>query len=225
MDEAQSIKNAVKGLLGPGFAVACREPRLVDRHLFREERAYAAQAVAKRRAEFGTARVCAREALAELGIAPVPLVPRVDRSPTWPRGVTGSISHMPGWCVAAVTARPDVAGVGLDLEQDTPLEPDLEALVCTPGERRILGELGDGRRGPAAKLIFSAKEALYKCQYPATGLVLDFQDVELEVDFARGIFRLSSVTGDASLRQRLLRIEGRFLRTGALIATTALLPT
>jgi 4'-phosphopantetheinyl transferase EntD len=222
--EAPAIAGALKGLLGPGFALACERPRSVDGLLFEEERSYLAQAGAKRRAEFGTARLCARRALLELGIPSGPLVPQADRSPTWPNGVVGSISHSSGWCVAAVTTRPDVAGVGVDIEDDTPLEPDLELLVCTPMERRILAGLGDDMRGRSAKILFSAKEAIYKCQYPTIGIPLDFHDLELDLDSARGEVRLSRVACDEAVRAGLMTIELRFVRLAGLILTAALLP-
>ena len=77
-------------------------PQLHDAELFPEERACLAKAVEKRRAEFGTARVCARRALAQLGFPPMPLVPNKDRSPVWPQGVVGSITHTRGYCAVIV---------------------------------------------------------------------------------------------------------------------------
>ncbi len=64
--------------------------------LFPEEQAYIAEAVEKRQVEFSTARVLARRALYELGVSPQSLCPNDDRSPRWPAGIIGSITHTDG---------------------------------------------------------------------------------------------------------------------------------
>ncbi|KOG87977.1 hypothetical protein ADK38_22405, partial [Streptomyces varsoviensis] len=53
-----------------------------DARLFPEEEALIAKAVDKRRREFTTARHCARQALARLGLPPAPLVHRERGAPT-----------------------------------------------------------------------------------------------------------------------------------------------
>jgi hypothetical protein len=68
--------------------------------LFPTEETHIQAAVAKRRAEFAAGRVCARSALAELGAPLAPLGVRPDRSPDWPAGLTGSITHTQGFCGA-----------------------------------------------------------------------------------------------------------------------------
>ena len=91
-------------------------PSLVDDLLLPDERAYIRGAAPGRRAEFGTARVLARRALAALGLPPVSLVPRADRAPVWPAGVAGSIAHGAGRCAVVLERSPPVRAVGLDIE-------------------------------------------------------------------------------------------------------------
>jgi 4'-phosphopantetheinyl transferase EntD len=166
-------------------AVAEGQVALVDDQLFPEELDYIRRAVPKRRAEFGTARICARRALAALGAREVALVPRSDRAPAWPPGVVGSITHCDDYCAVVVHRAPPALSVGLDAERLRRLDPEIIELVVTPRERRWLREQADPMG--LAILLFSAKEAYYKCQYPLSGALLDFQDVELEVDLAATI--------------------------------------
>jgi 4'-phosphopantetheinyl transferase EntD len=145
--------------------VAQAVPRLVDEVLYREEQAYLVSASDRRRAEFGTARICARRALARLGVMPCPLVPHEDRSPWWPPGVVGSISHTEGHCAVVLASSSQAAGLGLDLEVLGSTDREMEALVCTQAERQWLDGREDTERSPLVRAIFSAKEAFYKC-YP-----------------------------------------------------------
>jgi 4'-phosphopantetheinyl transferase EntD len=210
-------------LLGPGFAIAHDVPALVDDALFPEERQHIASAVEKRRAEFGMARLCARRALAALGVGPCALVPHADRSPRWPDGVVGSISHTQGCCAVVVAKAADVAGVGLDVEQDEELRPELERMICTPPERAWLDSQPSARRGQLGKLFFSAKEAFYKAQYPLTRAYLDFRDVDLHLDLPGGTFAVARIGRAGPLDERLRAVRGKFGAVPGLIVSTAVL--
>jgi 4'-phosphopantetheinyl transferase EntD len=215
--------SALAALLGARFTVAVAVPRLVNDQLYADERQHIARAVEKRQAEFGTARLCARRALAQLGVAPCSLVPRADHSPHWPAGVIGSISHTEGCCAVAVTKAPDVAGCGLDLERDTPLPPELEQMICTPPERAWLDTQAPEIRGWLGKLFFSAKEAFYKCQYRTTETLIDFQDVTLWLDPELNSFAVTGLTQSGARWDRVRGIGGRFLQVPGLIVTAAIL--
>lgn len=160
-------------------------PRDVDDQLFPEELAYLARALPKRRFEFGTARLCARRALAALGVPPAPLVPRDDRQPVWPAGVVGSISHTDGYCAVAVAPSPPMQSIGLDVEKLQHIEARLAQAILTPRELAFVRAQPEARRDDLIVLHFSAKEAYYKCQYPVTETFLGFHDVELELDLDR----------------------------------------
>jgi 4'-phosphopantetheinyl transferase EntD len=133
-------------LLPPGVVVVDRPVRDEVAALLPEEAAEIAKAVAKRRFEFATGRACARQALAQLGVAPLALVSGPDRAPLWPAGVVGSISHTDRWCAAAVARARDVAALGIDLEPDEPLAPELWKQVATERERRWLDGCGAASR-------------------------------------------------------------------------------
>ncbi len=139
-----------------------------------------AHAVPKRVQEFAAGRQCARRAMAEFGLSlqPVPAAP--DRQPVWPGFLLGSITHTTGLCAAVVAERARVLALGLDSEVAGAVKRELWPSICTGAELQWLGGLPPAQRPAAATLIFSAKEAFYKCQYPLVGQRLDFQDVDVQ---------------------------------------------
>jgi 4'-phosphopantetheinyl transferase EntD len=207
----------VQPLFDRAFVTAEAEPRLVDEQLFPEELACLTHAVPKRRAEFGTARVCARRALAELGIAALELSPAADRSPRWPAGVVGSISHTARYCAVVIGRADRWLGVGLDVEQDRALSAEVIARICTPRERAIL-QARDPQLSDAA-LYFSAKEAFYKCQYGVTRAVFEFQQVELQVNFEAQTFRVEVHKQWPARPSFFDELEGTFRRRDGLVLT------
>jgi 4'-phosphopantetheinyl transferase EntD len=161
------------------FAVEWGDPRQPSLPLFPEELPLVACAVDKRRLEFGRGRQCARAALRRLGIADGPLLSGDHRQPLWPEGVVGSITHTQGLCLAAVARSSRYAGVGIDVEPAEPLSLALAERVATDAEMKALGSMPPLL---AARLIFSAKEAFYKCQFYQTQKFLGFFDVAIELE-------------------------------------------
>jgi 4'-phosphopantetheinyl transferase EntD len=111
---------------------------------------------------------------------------------------------------------PPLRSLGLDVETNAPLEAGTRAQILTPAERPWLAAMPTGRRDELALLVFSAKEAYYKCQYPLSGVVLDFQDVEVEIDLPRARFearaRKPGLPADlARLTGRCASAEGRVM--------------
>jgi 4'-phosphopantetheinyl transferase EntD len=212
-----------QSMLGADVAISVAPPAIVTDRLFPEERQYISGAVEKRQAEFGTARLCARQALAQLGVAPCSLVPYPDRSPRWPPGISGTISHTTGCCVVAVANVRHFAGLGLDVETDTALQRSLESAICTDQERAWLDRCGDADGGRLGKLFFCAKEAIYKCQYATTQVLIGFQDVEIEIDLDAGTFSVIRLKCTGVKWDFASRITGRFRRdAGFLIAAATL---
>lgn len=200
---------AIADLFRSPVGVEASALSLADGELFPEERAFIQAAVPKRRAEFATARILARRALAALGAPPIPLVPTPDRAPVWPSGYTGSISHCTDYCAVVVARSRDVASLGLDVEDLRELEPAMQTLVLTPAERRWVGAQPKAIQSVLPILIFSAKEAYYKCQYPITRGFLDFQDVGLSIEWASGTFEARVLK--AAWPAAVARLSGRFV--------------
>ncbi|UFZ05124.1 4'-phosphopantetheinyl transferase superfamily protein [Bradyrhizobium ontarionense] len=182
---------------------------LAEHELYPEERAHIQNAVPKRRAEFATARILSRRALAAVGAPSVALVPTADRAPVWPSGYTGSISHCADYCAVVVARSRDVRSLGLDVEDLRELEPTMLDLVLTPTERRWLCAQPATLRPLLPIVIFSAKEAYYKCQYPITRGFLEFRDVELAIEWASGTFEARVLK--EGWPAAVARLSGRFL--------------
>ena len=188
-----------------------------ERKLFADEASDVASAVRKRKLEFAAGRTCARGALAALGIAAQPLRVAADRRPNWPRGALGSITHTDGYCAAACASRASFAGVGIDAERVGRLEPDLWPDICTPHELAWLSSLPPHVRATMATLIFSAKEAYYKCQYEYTRAWLDFHDVQVTIDGKR--FTVGVRGTDGFAHEDATAPAGRFVVEDTLVVT------
>lgn len=147
-----------------------------------EEEPAVARAVAKRVHEFRAGRACARDALARLGYGPA-AIPRDVRygAPVWPEGVVGSITHCEGYRAAAVARAEDVLALGIDAEPHEPLpEGVLDVILATDRERAALAALAEAAPGTHwDRLLFSAKETVYKAWYPYHRRMLDFSEAEL----------------------------------------------
>ncbi|MET8681309.1 4'-phosphopantetheinyl transferase superfamily protein [Streptomyces sp. NPDC004647] len=157
--------------------------------LYPEEEALVARAVPKRRREFTTARHCARRALGKLGIPPVPIVTTDRGAPRWPSGIVGSMTHCHGYRAAAVARQRDVLTLGIDAEPNDQLPSGVLGAITVGSERRRFARLLDSRPELSCdRLLFSAKESVYKARYPLTGCWLEFTDAELDVDPVLGVF-------------------------------------
>ena len=195
--------------------------RYPEARLFPEEEAVIAEAVAKRGREFITARFCARRALAELGFPAVPLVPGERGAPSWPAGVVGSMTHCEGFRAAAVAREADLASLGIDAEPALPLPDGVFESVTIPAERGPLAALAMTTPGvPWDRLLFCAKEAVYKAWFPLTHRWLDFE--EAHVVFQRdGGFRARLLVDGPTVDGRTLDgFTGRWLMRDGIVATS-----
>ncbi len=165
--------------------------------------------------QFTAGRVCARVALGRLGVASrTPILRGEDRTPIWPPGFVGSITHTDTWCAAAVARADELRSIGIDLEPATPLKEALWRRVCTPRERDWLAGLSEP--GLTGKVLFSAKESVYKCQYPITTQFLGFHAVELEID--DGAFRATFQQAAGEFQPGDV-MSGRYLVEEGLVAS------
>lgn len=183
-------------------------------------------AALKRQHEHRAGRFCAVRALGILGITGSTAVARgTNGEPIWPAGVTGSITHGGGLAWAAVAMQEHAVALGIDSERlaERPQIERLSAHVLLPSEMRLGGDILD--RQLRFTLVFSAKEALYKCLFPLVRRRFYFPDVEIRsVDAMRGTFgaEIRKTLGAAFQAGR--RIEGRFavgegcLHTGVWLA-------
>lgn len=157
--------------------------------LFPEEEQLIARSVDKRRREFTTGRHCARTALAALGYPPAPVLPGPSRAPTWPEGVVGSITHCKGYRAAAVGRVSDVWTIGIDAEPNEPTPAGVLEAVAVPGELARMDALRAASDKVAwDRLLFSAKETVYKAWFPLARTWLGFEDAEVTLNPDDGTF-------------------------------------
>lgn len=189
---------------------------------FPGEETYVARAVESRRREFITARRCARQALAMLGHAPAP-IPRSRRGqPGWPAGVVGSITHCAGYRAAVVAAAGGPVSIGIDAEPHEALPDDVEEVVTVAAERAMLARLADSYPGVSwDRLLFSAKESIFKAWYPLTRRELDFTEALLHVDPVTGTFTARILPDGSRIDggPPLTELTGRYLIEADMIIT------
>lgn len=142
-----------------------------------EEEPLVARSVAKRRNEFVTVRHCARQALGELGLAPVPILKGDKGEPCWPDGVVGSLTHCDGFRGAVVGRSAEVRALGIDAEPHDTLPKGVLDAISLPVERLELGGLPGGLHWD--RILFCAKEATYKAWFPLTHRWLGFEDAHI----------------------------------------------
>lgn len=193
--------------------------------LFPEEEEVVARAVDKRRREFATARGCARRALATLGLPPAPIVPGERGAPAWPSGVVGSMTHCDGYRASAVALERNVRTVGLDAEPNGPLPDGVLKVIATPAEVDWLDGAPPASGVCWDRLLFSAKESIYKAWFPLTRRWLDFEEAVVTPDPDAGTFdaRLR-VPGPVVDGRRLTGFTGRWVvRRGLVVTAIAVL--
>jgi 4'-phosphopantetheinyl transferase EntD len=183
------FQSAIDTLAFPGVAVGHRLISPGDEHaLLKEEVPALAASVVKVRRASGAARIVARQLLTQLGYANCALPKGPAGAPVWPAGIVGSLAHDSRVAVAAVGMRADVGALGIDVEPAECLPSELLDLVATPQERLSLGD--DVYRG---RLLFVAKEAVYKAVYPLDQTFLEHHDVEINLSERKAVVRSGRV--------------------------------
>ncbi|WP_371627346.1 4'-phosphopantetheinyl transferase superfamily protein [Streptomyces sp. NBC_01116] len=198
---------------------ATRAETVADGTLFPEEEALIAKSVAKRRNDFATARACARRAMAGLGLPPVAVLHGHRGRPLWPEGIVGSLTHCGGYRAAALARARDVLSLGIDAEPHAPLPTGVRELVTLPAERERIGPPAPEGTGEIHwdRVLFSAKESVFKTWYPITGVELDF--IEADLTF----HRVQDQGGGERLQGGPGTAEGTF--AARLLLTDPALPT
>ncbi|MEL6838739.1 MAG: 4'-phosphopantetheinyl transferase superfamily protein [Pseudomonadota bacterium] len=200
------VKAALQNMLGPTFGVGVTNPRDPADGLWPEETPAIARAVDKRQRDFAAGRRAARTAMEEFGLTPTAIPQGEQREPIWPDGLIGSISHCQTCCIAAVAESNHHRSIGIDIEPATPLDTDLNRMICQPSERDWLTTQANPQL--AAKTIFSIKEAVYKAQFPLTRDVIGFHAVTTEI---------TGMTFTATINETGQKFAGSFLITQGLI--------
>jgi 4'-phosphopantetheinyl transferase EntD len=172
------IATALAGLVPAGVLIGHRRIAVGDEHaLLQAEATRFATCALKVRRQSGAARIVARRLLGALGEPNAALPRSASGAPVWPFGIVGSIAHDDEVAVAAVVRSGYLRSLGIDVEPADALPRELVPIVATATER--------ARYGTAvleSRILFCAKEAVFKALYPLCGLFLDFHDIEIDLD-------------------------------------------
>ena len=193
--------------------------------LLPEEEPVVAKAVDKRRREFTTVRHCARQAMARLGIPPAPILPGDKGAPTWPEGIVGSMTHCAGYRAAVLALDTDLRSVGIDAEPHVPLPDGVLDAVSLPEERAHLAALRSGGGDVHwDKLLFAAKESVYKAWFPLTRKWLGFSEARIEFDTAGGFRAALLVPGPVVDGAEITGFTGRWTVDNGIVAAAIAVP-
>ena len=188
--------------------------------LLPEELGLAAGAVEPRRAEIATARHCARQALRRLGVSDGPILRGPRREPLWPAGIVGSITHCAGYRAAAVARACDILTIGIDAEPHDAMPGGVEQRVLCAEERAWVAQAPTGIHW--GRLIFSAKESVFKAWFPLAQAWLWFDDAIVTVDPTAESFRARLLTEPPAGVPA--EYPGRYLIEDGLVLTAIALP-
>ena len=166
------LRNAIERLALPGVLIGCRSILPGDECAVFPEEAIDSPGLEVRRAR-GAARIVARKLLSR----PKRVLPKGrSGAAIWPRGIVGSLAHDSGIAVAAVAPQREFAGIGIDIEPAEALPPELVKTIATPREQLSLDASVFGGR-----LLFVAKEAVFKAVADLDQIFLDHHDVEVDL--------------------------------------------
>ena len=146
-----------------------------------EENYFSQLSSVSRKEHYRSGRICAGEVLSKLGARGQPVLrdPQT-REPLWPEGISGAITHSGNWAAAAAGKTSDVSGIGIDLEDlERQVDSRISRHVCIPEEQKWLQECGEDFLEQNLKIIFSAKESIFKAFFPYTRTYLHFHDARI----------------------------------------------
>lgn len=180
------VQNDVMAVIGhllhPGVYIGEVRGAGDEEWLLPQEADLISTAVQERRREYAAGRQAARRALSALGHGHAAILSAPTREPIWPEGVVGSLTHCAGYAAAVVARDVRAASIGVDAEPNLPLPDEVVHLVMPHIERELLVDTAVARPDIAVdRVLFCAKEAVFKAWYPLTRRQLGFHDVRVSV--------------------------------------------
>ncbi len=178
------LQRALNGFAPRGLLIGHRLITADDENALIPDEAASIPTLTERRRASGAARIVARQLMPQLGVAPGVISRHPSGMPIWPAGLVGSLAHDERAAVAALARAQDFQAIGVDVEPPLPLAADMHDLVLTLDEREKL------RDDPlAARIVFAAKEAVYKAAYPLDRVFLEFADIEVDLGAGQAVTR------------------------------------
>jgi 4'-phosphopantetheinyl transferase EntD len=132
------------------------------------------------------------------------------------------MTHCAGYRAAAVASARAFAAIGIDAEPNQALPEGVLPQIARPAERACIARRAGSQAKPAVhwdRLLFSAKESVFKAWYPVTRQELEFDEAEVTFDERGGFEARLLVPGPvAGYRGRWLARDGLLLTAIALAA-------
>lgn len=161
----------------------------------------------KRKQEFLAGRYCGKRAIENLLKSENSLIIGInsDRTPKWPVGIVGTITHTQNLAGAAVGFSEDLQGIGIDYESilDADKANYLKDSILTEKENASFFKNEGMSFNILCTAIFSAKESVFKCIYPLIQKYFEADEINiLELDVLTNCFKfrflgdLENITND-----------------------------
>ncbi|MFZ1181540.1 MAG: hypothetical protein WAN92_08565 [Herbaspirillum sp.] len=163
-----------------GYAAVYAAPSGEHYPLHPQEIAAVAHAMKQRRADFIAARWCAHRALDAIGKSVPVIAQGALGRPQWPTGVTGSITHESGICIAMAARTHYLPDAGIDLF-DSRRSTDMQSIKNLVLAEREHGGASTIYGQDRTKLIFCIKEAVIKAVSLYAGRFMDMRDIVLDI--------------------------------------------
>jgi enterobactin synthetase component D len=184
--------------------------------------------IAKRRCEFLAGRICAQLSLKQFGLIQCANVGMAaDRSPVWPEGIVGSITHTSSTAAACIASSDIYKNIGIDIEVifNDETANSIKSEVTRYPELNVLKDEALSET-LLITLIFSAKESIFKAIYNDVGYIFGFDCVSLiELNQYDMLFTLTtSLSPEWQVGDRVrvaYRIVDGYVYTSMVVAKTS----
>lgn len=187
----------------------CAERITELKNILPSEKSLTTNSNEKRQIEFSTGRFCAHQAL-PARFNDTPILQEAKKCPLWPTGYCGSISHTNDYACAATAPLNKLLSLGIDLESiPRPISTNAYQWITNEKERLWIKQT----QGVEfySKLIFSAKESIFKLIYPLTRKFFSFDAVSIQEPLKKNTFIAKiNIEQDSILFKKNSDIHGFF---------------
>ena len=115
----------------------------------------------------------------------------------------------------------DVSGIGIDLESlSRVVDFNIRSHVCVEKEREFMESLTVEQANRYLRIIFSAKESIFKCFFPISQTYLYFQDAEIIIDDKNSEFSFLLSKACTGITSAGFQHSGKFLIKDDLLLTS-----
>jgi enterobactin synthetase component D len=185
-------------------------------------------AIDRRKLHFRLGRLCAARALQQLnpGQPSGPLGRDAAGVPSWPRAITGSITHASGFASAAVAWTRHAMSLGIDVERTmSARQAQKVARVIASAEELAVAEHALGNALTAVTVVFCAKEAVFKALYPLVRHRFGYADARLiAIDSASRTFDVRLVTTLSASFRSGIALRGHYASAGEWVHAGLVIP-